>query len=240
MLFQAIFILFFNKSIKMVPMGFLFCFPELGGKEGRASVEVWFIITLLLESVSPPPSSESLLLLSFLTLGLGFCCPFLCASTFCLVLAWLQSAGGKCKLPWDLHFIFKAHLLCAMFCLGVERIPGHVTDLVCVLLEPKVRWERKKWQYSVVWYEAYESRCNEVPILPPVWYSERSSQSPFCKSKGLFVQAREQENRDAKMEGRLERLASKILLLSILDGLKQFLLILASKNFFPYRNFTRF
>lgn len=39
------------------------------------------------------------------------------------------------------------------------------------------------------------------------------------------MQAREQEIRDAKMEGRLERLASKIPLLSILDGLKQFWLL---------------
>lgn len=62
MLFQAIFILFFNKSIKMETMGFvvvLFCFPELGDREGGASVEVWFIITLLLESVSPSPQAQS-------------------------------------------------------------------------------------------------------------------------------------------------------------------------------------
>lgn len=148
MLFLAIFILFFNKSIKIEPMEFflllLFCFAELGDKEDGASVEVWFITTLLLESVFfPLLSSESLLLLSFLTSGFGFCCLFYLPRLL-LGAGTVTECRREVRAPMRPPFHIKAHLLGAMFCLGVERIPGHVTDVASVLLEPKVRGERKK------------------------------------------------------------------------------------------------
>lgn len=113
---------------------------------------------------------------------------------FCLVLAWLQHAGGAWEHLCDLiHFLFKTHLLCVTLCPGVERITGNVKDILSFLLEPKVRQRRKISGPSIAGFDMrHLSARGAVRGSRPVVF-RKVSPEPLLQNQRWLVSAGQSE-----------------------------------------------